>query len=159
MKRMTILLLTAAMLFCLAACTVTQTPAETADADSVTSVSEAQRELPRMVIDDDPFVVTAGDGFENAGFTGYVCDATGTYTFVSSADTVLWTVFVLDEAFPDEMRYLVQEHACALEGDGKLDIEEGKYIYILCSENGFTADEPSDACLTVYRDLEEVTEY
>ena len=56
---------------------------------------------------------------------------------------------MLDKEFEDGARYLPQAETPALEGDGTLTIEEGKIIYILCSESGFTADAPSSATLSI----------
>ncbi|MCR5150823.1 MAG: haloacid dehalogenase-like hydrolase [Clostridiales bacterium] len=120
--------------------------------DSVTrkeADADTQSNLPPLIINSEPFVVTAKDGFENAGVTGFVCDATETYSFTSSSEKTTWSVFVLDKEFEDGARYLPQAETPALEGDGTLTIEEGKIIYILCSESGFTADAPSSATLSI----------
>ena len=103
----------------------------------------------RMMINSEPVVITAKDGFDNAGVTELICDATETYSFTKSDDSTTWKVFVLDEKFADGARYLAQAQAPALEGDGTLTIEEGKYIYILCSESAFTGDSASEATLSI----------
>ena len=106
-------------------------------------------DCPYLIINSEPFVVTAKDGFENAGVTSFICDASTTYTFKSSNDNTGWKVFVLDEKFEDGARYLTQAHTPMLETNGVLDIEEGQYIYIVCSESTLTDDEPSDARLEI----------
>lgn len=103
----------------------------------------------RMMINSEPVVITAKDGFDNAGVTELICDATETYSFTKSDDSTTWKVFVLDEKFADGARYLAQAQQPALEGDGTLTIEEGKYIYILCSESAFTGDSASEATLSI----------
>ena len=113
------------------------------------TASDTQSDLRPLIINSEPVVVTAKDGFENAGVTGFVCDATATYSFKSSSADTTWSVFVLDKAFEDGARYLPQAETPALEGDGTLSIEEGKIIYILCSESCFSADAPSAATLSV----------
>ena len=100
-------------------------------------------------INNSPYVITAEDGFDNAGVTELLCDATETYSFTKSYDDTTWKVYVLDEKFADGARYLSQAEEPALEGDGTLEIEEGKYIYILCSESAFTADAASGAALSI----------
>ena len=71
------------------------------------------------------------------------------YSFTSSSADTTWSVFVLDKAFENGARYLPQPETPALEGDGTLTIEEGKNIYILCSESHFSADAPSAATLSI----------
>ena len=100
-------------------------------------------------INNSPYVITAEDGFDNAGVTELLCDATETYSFTKSYDDTTWKVYVLDEKFTDGARYLSQAEEPALEGDGTLEIEEGKYIYILCSESAFSADAASGAALSI----------
>lgn len=102
-----------------------------------------------LIINSEPVVITAKESFDNFGVTELVCDATETYSFTASDDDTTWKVFVLDEKFADGARYLPQAEKPALEGNGTLDIEEGKYIYILCSESSFTGEAASDASLTI----------
>lgn len=113
------------------------------------TAEDTQSDLPLLIVNSEPVVVTAKDGFENAGVTGFVCGATASYSFTSSSGETAWSVFVLDEAFEDGARYLPQAETPALEGDGTLSIEEGKIIYILCSESIFSADAPSAATLSI----------
>ena len=113
------------------------------------TAEDTQSDLPLLIVNSEPVVVTAKDGFENAGLTGFVCDATTTYSFTSSSAETTWSVFVLDKAFEDGARYLPQAETPALEGDGTLKIEEGKIIYVLCSESSFSADAPSAATLSI----------
>lgn len=102
-----------------------------------------------MVINSEPFVITAKEGFDNFGITALICDATETYSFTASDENTTWSVFVLDKEFADGARYLPQAETPALEGDGTLEIEAGKYIYILCSENSFSGETASDATLSI----------
>lgn len=102
-----------------------------------------------MIINSEPVVITAEEGFDNAGVTELICDATETYSFTSSSEDVKWDIYVLDSRFEDGARYLAQAEEPDLEGDGTLEIEEGKYIYVVCSENAFTADAASDATLAI----------
>ncbi len=44
---------------------------------------------------------------------------------------------------------LTKEETPALEGDGVLSIEEGKIIYVLCSESSLSTDAPSEATLSI----------
>ena len=141
------------------AAVIETTAAETTAADETTAVeettanettaSENQDAQRRLIINSEPFVVTAKDGFDNAGVTALVCDASATYSFKASNADTTWKVFVLDEEFTDGARYLAQAQTPVLEGDGTLTIDEGKFIYVLCSESAFSADAPTDATLTI----------
>lgn len=127
---------------------------ETADApvtDEEPEIAEndADSTFPRLIINSEPYYVSASEGFDNAGFTAAICDATAKYSFKSSSKDVTWSVYILDEEFEDVARFIPQAFSSALEGDGTIEIEEGKYVYIQCSVNGFTADEPSDAVLSI----------
>ena len=132
-----------------AAAEETTEAADETSAAEESAASEAQSGLPRLIINSEPVVVTAKDGFDNAGVTAFLCDATETYSFKASSADVKWTIFVLDEEFTDGARYLAQAETPMLEGDGTLTIEAGKLIYILCSESAFNADAASDATLTI----------
>ena len=113
-----------------------------------TEENEAEMDIPRLIINSEPVFVTAEDGFDNAGVTACICDATAKYSFKANSD-VDWKVFVLDKKFEDGARYLTQSRTPDLIGNGVLDINEGSYIYIVCGENAFTADAPSDAKLAI----------
>lgn len=135
--------------------TAAQTPAvdETTAAGEAsaneTTAAENQAAQRRLIINSEPFVVTAKDGFDNAGVIALICDATATYSFKASSADTTWKVFVRDEEFTDGARYLAQAQAPVLEGDGTLTINEGQFIYVLCSESSFSADAPTDATLTI----------
>lgn len=123
-----------------------QTQPQPSDDQNTEAKTEVER---RMIINSEPFVITAKDGFDNFGVTELICDATETYSFTASDEDTTWKVFVLDEKFADGARYLPQAAEPALDGNGTLKIEEGKYIYILCSESAFSGDTASDATLSI----------
>ena len=133
-------------IFCLNACGK-QESAESPQTEETTEAVVSNARL--MIINSEPFVITAKDGFENFGVTELICDATETYSFTASDENTTWKVFVLNEEFTDGARYLPQAEQPALEGNGTLKIEEGKYIYILCSESSFTGDAATDATLSI----------
>ncbi len=123
--------------------------AEAAEDADVTATEAAQADIARMIINSEPCVITAAEGFENAGVSARICDTTEKYSFKASSEDVKWDIYVLDAPFTDGARYLIQANTPALSGDGELEIAEGKYIYIACSENAFTADAASDAFLEI----------
>ena len=153
MKRMstilTAVLLIAAVLLSGTACGKVSEGANNSAAEETASETNTAETGRRMIINGEPVVITAKEGFVNAGVTELICDATETYSFTKSDDSTTWKVFVLDERFTDGSRYLAQAYEPALEGDGTLTIEEGKYIYILCSESVFSGDSASGATLTI----------
>lgn len=129
--------------------TVTETASETAVA-SEEATDENAPEFPYMVINNEPFCVTVKEGFDNAGVTTYICDATAKYSFLCDDDDVSWSVYVLDAPFEDAARYLSQAETPVLSGNGVAEIEEGKYVYLACSCNAFTAEVADDEVLSVY---------
>lgn len=151
MKKFLALIMALALVACVfAACGKTaETPTEPSSEEAVNNITAESTDIPRMIINSEPYVITAKDGFENAGVTGVVCDATAKYSFKASSGDVKWDIYVLDTPFTDGARYLIQANSPALSGDGELEIEEGKIIYVACSENAFTADAASDASLEI----------
>lgn len=103
-----------------------------------------------LIINSENFVVTAKDGFDSSGFTSFVCDTSADYAFISDDEDVSWSVFILDAPFDDALRYINQSHQPDLTGNGIINIKKGRFIYIYCSSNGFTSDEPSDAELEIF---------
>lgn len=88
-------------------------------------------------------VINAKDSFSNCGFTHFVADETCMYTFEAYGDNDLtWDIYVLDYEWQDADRYIPQANKIALSTDGRLMIEEGKYVYIQCPHNDFTSDAP-----------------
>lgn len=101
----------------------------------------------------EPVTVKVADGYENAGFTMYVCEETGTYEFFTEDPKetgVEWEVYLLDEEFDDAVRYIPQAYEkVSLKDDRYLDIKEGQYVYVYCSENAFTGgDADNEATYT-----------
>ena len=162
MKKLLTLFFAAAILVCFAACTVKITPGpeakgsepaatETKGAEDTGAQSAApadRTDFGLLMINSEPVVIDAKNCFTSGG-VALICDATDTYTFKSSSEEVVWTVYILDEPFNDAARFLSQSFTAALEGDGTLEIEADKYVYICCSVNTFTAEAPSDATLTI----------
>ena len=113
--------------------------------------TEESTDIPHLFINSEPIKVTAAQSFDNAGVSAFICDAKEKYSFTSSDPDVKWDIYILDEPFTDGARYLSQAKAPRLSGDGALDIEEGKYIYLRCSDNAFTSESgtPSDAVLLI----------
>ncbi len=95
-----------------------------------------------------PFAtVFAKDCFDSAGYIEFIAGAeeTSDITFTAeNSENVEWSVFILDKAFEDGFRYISQAFEPVLIGDGTVSVEEGQFVYIYCSINGFTADSPDE---------------
>ncbi len=91
--------------------------------------------------------VFAKDCFDSAGYIEFIAGAeeASDITFTAeNSENAEWRVFVLDEAFKDGFRYISQAFERALIGGGTVSVEEGQFVYIYCSVNGFTADFPDE---------------
>ena len=63
----------------------------------------------------------------------------GEYIFTSeNSEAVEWSIYILDEAFDDSLKYIKQVSEPVLRGDGTIFIDKGKYVYVYCSANEFT---------------------
>ena len=85
--------------------------------------------------------IEAKDCFDDAGFVELISGIkeSSEYTFISEdSDAVELCVYILDEAFDDNFRYIKQVAEPALVGDGTIFIDEGQYVYVYCSANEFT---------------------
>jgi len=122
-----------------------KTPAPTKD-DDIVSVEDIENSNENSREESFSLRIMASEGFDNCGFTYFICPQTGGYSFISSGnEEVTWTVYVLDEEFEGAARYISHGpyHEPVLNDNGTLQLEEGKYIYIQCSVNGFTTDTPN----------------
>ncbi|GEM_PF-1811451 len=103
-----------------------------------------------IVINNEHFVVTAKDGFDNAGVSVYVCDTSADYAFRCDEDEATWSVYILDAPFEDAARYLGQAYTPDLVGNGILNIKKGRFVYIACDKNAFSCDEAPDTELDIF---------
>ena len=85
--------------------------------------------------------IEAKDCFDDAGFVELISGVkeSSEYTFISEdSDAVEWCVYILDEAFDDNFRYIKQAAEPVLIGDGTIFVDEGQCVYVYCSANEFT---------------------
>ena len=125
----------------------TAAPTAQATATPEPPATQAPTDEPSSAI-----VYKSEDCFGNFGYQYYVCGATSDYAFSmdNGGTEVTWTVFILDEEFPDSLRYIPQAYTPSLTESGTLHITAGQYVYILCSVNTNTASEPANgATITV----------
>ena len=91
--------------------------------------------------------VTASECYDSM-FAYFVAEDSGNYTFTAkNSDSIGWAVYILDEEFPEAHRYIIHAEQPELEGTGNIElgtlpVKAGQYVYIYCSVNAFTADEP-----------------
>lgn len=135
MKRFAVILLAFAMIMSLTACsekeeiTTTSIPEETTAAEAPFTVIEAK------------------DCYNNAGYVEFIsgAESPAEYTFTAeNSDTVKWRVYIFDEAFAEGFRYISQAAEPVLDGDGKVSVDEGQFVYVYCSVNEFTEDAPDE---------------
>lgn len=100
-------------------------------------------------------VTTAAECFGEA--FQFVAEEAGSYRFTASegAADLGWDVYVLDAAFDDDPRYLMQVYDPALtlkgEDEGELIVKSDQAVYCFCSVNSDTADQAAEqGTLSVY---------
>lgn len=137
----------------LCACAVKQPEIQPEETISFTSVTETTSEPTTAA--PVPVTVKAEDGFETDGYVHFVCSESSRYVFdTQNSDGVEWSVFILDDAFPESEKYIKNNYTADLKGAGSLNIEAGQYIYIYCSVNSGTATEPNtEAVYTFTQDI------
>ena len=127
--------------------TISEEPSNAPEGEAVVEpeTENNEEETPAtdvLIINSEPYVIDVERGFENAGFTELYVDYDGTFTFTAKdSENVEWSVYVLDEKFEDNARFIPQAFEAALVGDGTLEIKAGQYLYVCCSVSSFTADE------------------
>ena len=99
-------------------------------------------------VNETPFTtIEAKNCFDDAGYIELISgtQSSAEYTFTAEhSESIVWRIYVLDQAFDDGFRYIAQAAEPALVGDGTLSIEEGKFVYVYCSANEFTTDEADE---------------
>lgn len=109
---------------------VTETPAAGDSNEQTNAAAEKKTEAS---------TVKASELYSGYGFCHQLCAETGYYRFAqTNSQGVTWEVYVLDQEFQDAERYIPQAYEKALEGNGVIRIEEGKWIYVYCSCNEWT---------------------
>lgn len=135
MKRFAVILLAFTMIMVLSACSKTEEITTTFIPEETTAA-----EVPFTVIE-------AKDCYNNAGYVEFISGAErpAEYTFTAeNSDTVKWRVYIFDEAFDEGFRYISQAAEPVLDGDGKVSVDEGQFVYVYCSANEFTEDAPDE---------------
>ena len=138
MKRFAVILLAFAMIMSLTACSEKEEITTTSIPEETTETTAAET----------PFtVIEAKDCYNNAGYVEFISGAErpAEYTFTAeNSDTVKWRVYIFDEAFDEGFRYISQVAEPFLNGDGKVSVDEGQFVYVYCSVNEFTEDAPDE---------------
>ena len=112
----------------------TTTPNEEATSETTEASAETTTETIITIIE-------AKNCFNNAGFIELITKSKepGEYIFTSeNSEAVEWSIYILDEAFDDSLKYIKQVSEPVLRGDGTIFIDKGKYVYVYCSANEFT---------------------
>ena len=94
------------------------------------------------------------DVWEAYGYSHFKAEKTGVYNFKPvNSEAVQWCVYLMDEEFPDAERYIPQVYDMALDGEGALNIPEGKFVYVYSTANGWTGIETPEGCICEIRFL------
>ena len=138
MKRFSVIFLIFSMVMALTACSEKEEITTTSIPEETTETTAAET----------PFtVIEAKDCYNNAGYVEFISGAErpAEYTFTAeNSDTVKWRVYIFDEAFDEGFRYISQVAEPFLNGDGKVSVDEGQFVYVYCSVNEFTEDAPDE---------------
>ena len=138
MKRFSVIFLIFSMVMALTACSEKEEITTTSIPEETTETTAAET----------PFtVIEAKDCYNNAGYVEFISGAErpAEYTFTAeNSDTVKWRVYIFDEAFDEGFRYISQAAEPFLNGDGKVSVDEGQFVYVYCSVNEFTEDAPDE---------------
>ena len=138
MKRFSVIFLIFSMVMALTACSEKEEITTTSIPEETTETTAAET----------PFtVIEAKDCYNNAGYVEFISGAErpAEYTFTAeNSDTVKWRVYIFDEAFDEGFRYISQAAEPVLDSDGKVSVDEGQFVYIYCSVNEFTEDNPDE---------------
>ena len=161
-KHLLICTLLAGFIFSLSACSK---GTDTKSSASVTSAKTSNYKTPDMpdVIYDEPpsgmgFDISNEDIFEKGYYAVQYNSFTSAYFFWSSANNsgsdIEWSVYLSDkELTEDEIKELSKTKPLAV-NEGSDSIQEGQWIYVLCSINKETASAPVDSTfhLSSFRD-------
>ena len=138
MKRFAVILLAFTMIMSLTACSAKEEITTTSIPEETTETTAAET----------PFtVIEAKDCYDNAGYVELIAGAEKSAEYIFTAeisDTVKWRVYIFDEAFDEGFRYISQVAEPFLNGDGKVSVDEGQFVYVYCSVNEFTEDAPDE---------------
>lgn len=130
----------------------TVTSKETATETTVTTVETEETE-PAVLYSNSK----TGEDVFDTGFYGEQIEASGNLYFFKNGNASEWQVYILDEEFTDALRYLPQANApdftvpdkTTLNEEGNyITVNEGQWLYIYCSENAYTADNPIEGSLS-----------
>ena len=94
------------------------------------------------------FIVSAQNLYNEGGWGWFPCSKSGTYHFQvmgakediysPATDNLVWKVYLMEEPFIDTPRFIPQAgYEAVVIGDGSVEIEEGTYIVIYCSQNSY----------------------
>ena len=151
MKRVMVMLLAFVMVMTFAACGAEEEkPQEVTEAKEAEVIETTRAEEPEIFK-----IIEAKNCFYDAGFVELIAgaEAAAEYTFTGeNSEATQWSIYVLDEAFDDGLRYIRQIAEPVLEGDGTITVNAGQYVYVYCSSNEFTTgivDENAKLMITV----------
>ena len=116
--------------------------------ESEISEAAATWDFSKINGNEEGFIVSAQDLYNDGGWGWFPCVESGTYHFQAmgskediyspSADNLVWKVYLMEEPFKDTPRFISQAgYEAVVTGDGSVEVEEGTYIVIYCSQNSY----------------------
>ena len=118
------------------------------ETESEISEPEATWDFSEIHGSEEGFIVSAQNMYNEGGWGWFPCSKSGTYHFQVmgakediyslAADNLVWKVYLMEEPFIDTPRFIPQAgYEAVVIGDGSVEIEEGTYIVIYCSQNSY----------------------
>lgn len=135
MKKIILVIAVMGMIFSLSACS--ERYSSDVKETEQTTVSETLQKEPEII------KITAEECFGSMYYE-LITEKSGTYSFSAKFSSEEWVIYIFDEEFKDGLRYISQASAPVLKGNGEIEITEGKYVYIYCPINAFTAEYPDE---------------
>ena len=141
-SRLAALLLAALMIFSLAAC---------AKKPAAPDNSEERRGDGVPIIKAKSLPISAESCYHDCGYYAFVASKTAEYTltFDNAGHDIGWKVYLLDSQYKDDLKTLADFYEPVLEGEGTFKVNARQYVYLWCSVNILTADEPAAGAVAV----------
>ncbi|MDE5865364.1 MAG: hypothetical protein K2H31_02015, partial [Lachnospiraceae bacterium] len=125
------------------------TESEISEAEASGANVDATWDFSEIHGNEEGFIVSARDLYNDGGWGWFPCLKPGTYHFqvmgvkediysLSATHNLVWKVYLMEEPFIDTPRFIPQAgYEAVVTGDGSVEIAEGTYIVIYCSQNSY----------------------
>lgn len=126
-----------------------ETESEISEAEASGANVDVAWDFSEIHGNEEGFIVSAQDLYNDEGWGWFPCLKPGTYHFqvmgvkediysLSATHNLVWKVYLMEEPFIDTPRFIPQAgYEAVVTGDGSVEIAEGTYIVIYCSQNSY----------------------